>query len=286
MHKHMPHSLCSTPAICLHAGTYTHTHTHTHTQSLFDTNQGTSGAISETGEMYQALEVHCGAIKPTATCTTLKPGQISRANGRGADDLNGQVTYCDDDTFMRSDSLYQTLISSDPFFASMGLVSVLCTRNSNGTEIYNVTGYNYSCLPPCTPTLFTYQIPAAGCALNCSLTQRGQRGFSCLNTYGLYPDEYVCNGGEYNGQACLGFTDTRTCTTPRGGFTFCTARDAIDGIVGFGKNDLKNSPLINRNDPSIMVHAVHYGDLHFLDWLHRAALVKWNEVCMCVCADV
>ncbi len=258
--------------------TPTHKPTLAHTQSLFDAQQGTAGPVSQTGELYQAMEVHCGAIKPTATCTALRPSQISRANGRGAGELSTPTTYCDDDTFIRSESLYQSLIGSDPLFSTMGLVSVLCTRNLNRTEIYNVTGYNYTCLPPCTPTLFTYQIRAPGCTNNCSLTQRGIKGYPCLNTYGLYPDEYVCNGGEFHGQACIGFSDILTCSTLSGGIGFCTSRDAMDGVAGFGKPDLKNSPKINRNDPSVIVHAVQHGDIYFVDWLHRAAMVKWNEV--------
>jgi len=45
-------------------------------------------------------------------------------------------------------------------FLWAGMVSMVCTRNENGTEIYNVTAYNYTCLPPCTPVLYTFQVLA------------------------------------------------------------------------------------------------------------------------------
>jgi hypothetical protein len=194
---------------------------------LFDAGAGSAGSVGESGEMYQAMEVHCGVVKPESNCHLMDPDQVSTGRGGGGD----RITYCDDDRYVRSDSLFEQLRSSHPFFAEHGLVSYTCMYNSNRTEIYNVTGYNYTCLPPCTPTLWSYQIEAPGCHYNCSqIEARGQKavdaGLVCLNTPGLFPIEieFACVGGDNNGYVCAGAGDISGCAegVPRG---FCLNRD-------------------------------------------------------------
>jgi hypothetical protein len=236
----------------------------------------TAAAGPQAGEMFQALEVHCGLVKPGSRCEVLQKEQIVSADGKSRAQgfsLTENVTYCNDSTYASSDSPMQEILNmSDGFFRN-GLMSQVCTRNENGTEIYNVTAYNYSCLPPCTPTLFTYQVLAEGCIYNCT-NQRPDLDFmpECLNTYGLYPEEYLCVGGRYHGQHCLDLADIASCYDQEAKSS-CERRDDMPGIQG---PDPKAH--FNKDDPSVFVRGVHYGDLHFVDWLHRGARVKWNEV--------
>jgi len=236
----------------------------------------TAAAGPQAGEMFQALEVHCGLVKPGSRCEVLQKEQIVSADGKSRAQgfsLTENVTYCNDSTYSSSDSpMHEILNMSDGFFRN-GLMSQVCTRNENGTEIYNVTAYNYSCLPPCTPTLFTYQVLAEGCIYNCT-NQRPDLDFmpECLNTYGLYPEEYLCVGGRYHGQHCLDLADIASCYDQEAKSS-CERRDDMPGIQG---PDPKAH--FNKDDPSVFVRGVHYGDLHFVDWLHRGARVKWNEV--------
>lgn len=180
--------------------------------ALFDVLAGSAGSVSEAGEMYQALDVHCGVVKPGSTCHLMSPDQVSSGRGGGGD----RLTYCDDDTYVRSTSLFEQLRASHPFYQKYGLVSVTCMYNANRTEIWNITGYNYTCLPPCASTQWSYQLEAPGCFNNCSQVFRlgkvaVDRGVVCLNTPGLYPTdtEFACQGGDNNGYICAGNCPSR-----------------------------------------------------------------------------
>jgi len=224
-----------------------------------------SGDLS--GDLYQVLDVHCGVVQKGSKCVTLKDEQITFATGK-----NGleEVTYCDDPTYVRSDSVMEQLKRSHELF-NHGMISKVCTYNENGTEIYNVTGYNYSCLPPCSPTLYTYQILAEGCLENC--TSR-RNDLICDNTFGLYANQYACTGGAFHGQHCLGFDDVATCFTVEDQRAACQLRDLQPGIRG---SNMKI--LLDKSDPSIMLHAIQTGDIHFIDWVHRGVQAVWSEVC-------
>ena len=245
--------------------------------TLADKGEGSSGG-NVSGDLYQALEIDCDLVDEKSNCSTI-PGAmyISQTS------FSENVTWCDDETYVKSNSLMQTLLSQDKFFR-YGLISKVCTKNSNRTEIYNVTAYNFSCLPPCVGTMYTYQEIAVGCLLNCTLKALGIDK-KCENTYGLYADEFVCNGGVYHGQPCMSLDDQGSCfdlanPTQVG---VCTSRDDMPGIIG---PNLKTLPGFNRSDPGLMVHGVFYGDLHFVDWLHRGAKVAWNEVAVDVAAGL
>ena len=219
------------------------------------------------GDMYQVLDVHCGIVKKDSKCVILKDQQIEYATGKSGLE---EVTYCDDPTYIQSDSLIELYKRSYITF-NFGIISKLCTYNENGTEIYNVTGYNYSCLPPCRSSLFTYQIIAVGCMDNCT-SPRGD--LFCDNTHGLYPNTFACSGGEFHGQACLGFDDVATCFSLNDQRAACQLRDLQPGIRG---PNLKT--LFDRNNPALMVNAIHNGDVYFVDWLHRGVRAVWSEVC-------
>ena len=224
-----------------------------------------SGELS--GDMFQVFDVHCGLVKKDSKCVTLKGDQIAYATGKSGEE---EVTYCDDPTYIASDSLMEKLKRSYSLF-NHGIISKVCTYNENATEIYNVTGYNYTCLPPCSPTLYTYQIIAVGCIENCS---SGRSDLICDNTYGLYPDQFACIGGEFHGQACLSFDDVATCFSLTDQRASCNDRDLQPGIRG---TDLKT--LLDKTDPSVMLHAIQTGDIHFVDWVHRAVKAVWSELC-------
>jgi hypothetical protein len=219
------------------------------------------------GSMFQVYDVHCGMIKADSKCVTLKGDQIVYATGKSGEE---EITYCDEPTYSSSDSLMEKLKRSHVTFNN-GIVSKLCTYNENGTEIYNVTGYNYTCLPPCTPTLYTYQIIAVGCIENCTTTGRD---LVCENTYGLYPSEFACTGGEFHGQHCLAFDDIATCFSLTDQRASCNSRDLQPGIRS---PNLKT--LLDKTDPSIMLHAIQTGDIHFVDWVHRGVRAVWSELC-------
>jgi len=224
-----------------------------------------SGNLS--GDLYQVLDVHCGIIRRGSKCVTLKDEQIAYATGKSGLE---EVTYCDDPTYLRSDSVMEQLKRSHNLF-NHGIISKVCTYNENGTEIYNVTGYNYTCLPPCSPTLHTYQIIAPGCLENC--TSR-RTDLICDNTFGLYPNQYACTGGAFHGQHCLGFEDVATCFTIEDQRAACQSRDLQPGVRG---TNLKY--LLDKTDPSIMLHAIQSGDIYFVDWIHRGVQAVWSEVC-------
>eukprot|EP00960_Hanusia_phi_P027069 746625-Hanusia_phi.AAC.1 len=229
----------------------------------------------QSGALYQVIEVSCALVSPASNCSVLSNQQVVRSNGNGVQNKSKNITFCYDETYTRSTSLINELMNSHPIFM-YGIISKVCTYNENNTEIYNVTGYNYTCLPPCSPTLYTYQIIAPGCIRNCT-----NPGLICHNTYGLYPNEYACFGGIYNGQPCLGPNDAASCFSQANPTASCQLRDSQPGIVG---PDLKNS--LDRSDLSLIVHAVYYGDLHFLDWLHRGVQAVWNEVATDVAAGL
>lgn len=242
------------------------------------TVNGPGPSPTAAGDMYHVVEVHCGLVRPEANCTLLGSAQVVSADGKSEQpgfNLTENVTYCDDDAYVVEESLMSQLKRTHAHFND-GLVQKICTVNENATQIYNVTGYNYTCLPPCTPTLYTFQIIAEGCRSNCT-----SRSGVCDNTYGLYPNEFVCNGGEYHGQHCLGINDVGTCFTVGGARARCEPRDQHPGVGGV---DLKNT--LNKLDPAIMVHAVQFGDIYFVDWLHRGAKVVWNELAVDMAAGL
>lgn len=228
-------------------------------------NFGESGDSS--GDLYQVLDVHCGMVKKDSKCVTLKDEQIVFSTGKSGFE---EVTYCEDPTYIESDSLMEQLKRSYELF-NYGIISKVCTYNENATEIWNITGYNYTCLPPCTPTLYTYQIIAVGCIENC--TSR-RSDLICDNTYGLYPNQYACTGGEFHGQHCLGFDDVATCFSLTDQRAACQDRDLQPGIRG---TNLKY--LLDKTDPAVMLHAIHTGDIHFVDWIHRGVGAVWSEIC-------
>ena len=247
---------------------------------LADQNSGSS-AGNRSGEMYQVIEIDCGLVAKGANCSEIPSAMYFPSSGS---DSQGNVTWCDESSYVKSVSLMQTLMSLDNNFFRFGFISKLCTKNQNGTEIYNVTAYNFSCLPPCIGTMYTYEEVAVGCLLNCTLKALGVDK-KCENTYGLYSDEFVCNGGFYHGQQCMSPEDQGTCfdiayPTQVG---VCTSRDNMPGISG---PNLKNLPGFNRSDPGLMVHGIYYGDLHFVDWLRRGPQVAWNEVAVDVAAGL
>ena len=234
----------------------------------------TSGDLS--GDMYQVFEVHCGLVKKGSNCSTLRDEQLVYATGKSGEE---EVTYCDDPTYIESESIMEKLKRSYGAF-NHGLISILCTYNENATEIYNVTAYNYTCLPPCLPTLHTYQIFATGCIENCT---SNRLDLICHNTYGLYPEQYACTGGEFHGQHCLGFDDVATCFSLSDQRAACQARDLQPGIRPQVTN-LKY--LLDKSDPAIMIHAIQTGDIHFVDWIHRGVQAVWSELCVDLAASL
>jgi len=241
-----------------------------------------STAGNQSGQMYQAIEVDCDLISSEAKCTKI-PSAMVAPQGPDGGNSTPNFTWCDDISYIKSFSIMQLLLGQDKFFR-YGLISKICTKNSNNTEIYNVTAYNFSCLPPCVGTMYTYQDIAVGCLENCTLKALGIEK-KCDNTYGLYENEFACNGGIYHGQPCMSTDDQGSCFDIKNPTQIgvCTSRDNMPGIFG---PDLKSLPGFNRSDPGLMVHGVFYGDLHFVDWLHRGANVVWNEVAVDVAAGL
>ena len=231
-----------------------------------------SKAGDESGDMYQVLDLSCGMLNKNSKCVVMKDEQISFATGKSGLE---EVTYCDDPTYVRSDSVVEILKRSHERF-HYGIISKVCTYNENATEIYNVTGYNYTCLPPCSPTLYTYQIIAPGCIENCS-SQRDD--MICENTHALYPDEYACIGGQYHGQHCLDLDDIATCFSMTDPTASCESRDNQPSIRTPNLREI-----LDKKDPSIMINAIYSGDIHFVDWIHRGVQAVWSEVCVDVAA--
>ena len=113
---------------------------------------------------------------------------------------------------------------------------------------------------------------------NCT---REREDLICENTYGLYPNQFACNGGEFHGQHCLGFNDAATCFSLTDQRAACEDRDLQPGIKG---TNLKK--LVDPTDPSVMLHAVYYGDIYFVDWIHRSVQAVWSELCTDAAAAV